>query len=118
MSRDYRLYLDDILECCEKIADFTAGMTFEAFSKDARTIDAVVRNIEIIGEAVKNVPIEWLDTQPEIDWKKIARLRDLIVHRYFRVELEIIWTIIRDRIPELQNSVRSLLDGLELSDPK
>ena len=118
MSRDYRLYLDDIIECCEKILDFTAGMTLEDFSNDVRTVDAVVRNIEIIGEAVKNVPVEWLETKPEIDWKKIARLRDLIVHRYFRVELEVIWTIVQDRLPELQESVRSLLDGMEVSDPK
>lgn len=116
MSRDYRLYLDDIIESCQKIESFTHEMSFEAFAADARTIDAVVRNIEIIGEAVKNVPAEWLEMQPQIEWKKIARLRDIIVHRYFRVELEVVWAIIQERIEELRKAVQSLLDDLERSE--
>ena len=116
MSRDYRLYLDDILDSCEKVETYTDGMTFESFSADARTIDAVARNIEIIGEAVKNIPIEMLETRPEIDWKKIARLRDIIVHHYFKVDIEVVWAIVQERIHELRVAVRSILDDLERSD--
>ena len=93
-------------------------MTLKSFAEDTRTIDAVVRNIEIIGEAVKNIPVEWLEMRPEIEWKRIARLRDIIVHRSFRVELEVVWAIVQVRIEELRESVRSLLDDLETSDSK
>ncbi len=113
MSRDYRLYLDDALESCARIQAFTEGMVFEEFAADARTIDAVVRNIEIIGEAVKNVPSEWLEMQPQIEWKQIARLRDIIVHRYFRIELEMVWQIIQERIGELGIAVESILLKVE-----
>ncbi len=117
MSRDYKLYLDDILECCQKIEVFTDQLSFEAFAADARTIDAVVRNIEIIGEAVKNVPAEWREMKPEIEWKKIARLRDIIVHHYFKVDIEVVWAIVQERIEELRKAVQSMLDDLEKSEP-
>ena len=118
MSRDYKLYLDDIVESCEKIQTFAAGMSYEAFIQDERTIDAIVRNLEIIGEAVKNVPGEWLEMQPQIEWKNIARLRDIIVHRYFKVELDVVWGIVNERIEELRKAVQFLLDNLEDSEPE
>ena len=83
MLRDYRLYLQDILEACENVRHYSSGMNLEEFSADKKTIDAVVRNLEIIGEAVKNVPNELLQNRPEIEWKRIARFRDVIVHRNF-----------------------------------
>ena len=84
-------------------------MTFEDFSADRKTIDAVVRNLEIIGEAVKNVPDEFLQTHPEIEWKEIARLRDLITHYYFKIKLTIVWDIIQNRLAELDNVVGKML---------
>ncbi len=92
-------------------------MSYEAFTADARTIDAVVRNIQIIGEAVKNTPVEWQEMQPHIEWKKVARLQDIIVHRYFRVDLEIVWAVVKDRVGELRKAVQSMLDHLEDSEP-
>ena len=90
MSRDYKLYLYDIIECCQNAQDYTSGMAFEEFSADKKTIDAVIRNLKIIGEAVKTVPSEILQLKPEIQWKQIAGFRDIVTHQYFRVDLEVI----------------------------
>lgn len=109
MLRDYRLYLQDILECCQNAADYTDGMSFDEFSADRKTIDAVVRNLEVIGEAVKNVPPEISQTKPEIEWKQIARLRDLIIHHYFKVKLTVVWDIVQNRLPELKMAVGEML---------
>ena len=109
MSRDYNLYLQDIFECCENAVSYTDGMTFAEFSDDQKTIDAVVRNLEIIGEAVKNVPTETLQTKPEIKWKQIAGFRDIIIHQYFKVDLEIVWDVVQNRLPELKTAVSEML---------
>lgn len=106
MSRDYRLYLFDILECCEKAREYTAGQSFEDFSEDKKTTDAVVRNLEIIGEAVKNIPSDLLETQPNIEWKQIARFRDNVIHLYFGVNLTIIWDILQNKLGDLETAVK------------
>jgi len=90
MSRDYSLYLYDILESCEKVREYVSGSTFESFSADGKTVDAVVRNLEIIGEAVKCVPAEMLVSQPQVEWKRIRRFRDIIAHYYFKADLEVV----------------------------
>jgi uncharacterized protein with HEPN domain len=105
MSRTYKLYLQDISECCTNVKDYTAGMNLDEFSVDKKTIDAVVRNLEIIGEAVKNVPNEILQIKPEIEWKEIARFRDVIVHHYFKINLKIVWDIVQNRLFDLKNAV-------------
>lgn len=110
MSRIYSLYLQDILECCENIKDYIGNMSFAEFSADKKTIDAVVRNLEIIGEAVKSVPLEILQIKPQIEWKKIARFRDVIVHHYFKVDLEIVWDIIKNHLPKLETATGELLN--------
>lgn len=81
MSRDFRLYLDDILEASRNVRSYVESLDFDDFVEDQRTVDAVIRNLEIIGEAVKNVPSELRAERPEIEWKQIARFRDLIAHR-------------------------------------
>lgn len=109
MSRDCRLYLDDILECCDRVQEYTKGYSFDQFSSDTKTIDAVVRNLEIIGEAVKNLPPELLEIRPEIEWRQIARFRDTVIHRYFGVRLPIVWNILKSEIDILRNAVQELL---------
>ncbi len=116
MSRDYRLYLQDISESCGNAVAYTDEMTFDEFSADRKTIDAVVRNLEIIGEAVKNVPAEILQKKTEIEWKEIARLRDLIIHQYFKVKLTIVWDIVQNRLTELKTAVDEML--IEMSKPE
>lgn len=101
MSRDWRLYWEDALLACRKIQRFTAGMDKGGFRSDERTYDAVLRNLEIIGEAVKNLPEDARSRAPGIEWKKIAGLRDVIAHGDFGIDDEILWDIVARKIPEL-----------------
>lgn len=109
MSRNYSLYLYDILDSCKRVREYVSGMTFDSFSTDEKTVDAVSRNLEIIGEAVKCIPPELLSNRNEVDWKRIARFRDIIAHHYFKVDLEVVWDITQKRIDELETAVTSLL---------
>src|SRR3989338_2676061 len=83
MSRDSKVYLEDILEAIRKIREFTSGMSLTALSKDAKTLDAVIRNLEVIGEAVKRLPEPIRSQRSDVEWKKIAGLRDILIHEYF-----------------------------------
>ena len=110
MSRDFRLYLDDILECCDRVSEYTEGYSYDQFAEDAKTVDAVVRNLEIIGEAVKNLPAEVIEKAPEIEWKLIARFRDNVIHRYFGVRLPIVWNVVENEIDPLRSTVTRILE--------
>lgn len=108
MPRDYRVYLDDILEAVARIREYTAGLGFAGFAQDRKTLDAVVRNLEIVGEAVKGVPPTIRDQCPGIEWKKIAGLRDILVHEYFGINVEMIWDIVQNKVPVLEQQVRKM----------
>jgi len=110
MSRDFSLYLEDILECCRRITEYTAGMSFDSFIKDRLVYDAVLRNIEIIGEAVKQVPTEIRNQHPEIDWRRIAGMRDIVAHHYFSIHDEIVWDIVANKVSELAEQVGMILE--------
>jgi uncharacterized protein with HEPN domain len=101
--------LQDIDESCQKILRYTEGIEFDDFIADDRTYDAVLLNLQVIGESVKNLSPETRDRWPSIDWRKIAGLRDIIVHTYFQLEPEIIWDIVQTKLTSLQASVQSLL---------
>jgi uncharacterized protein with HEPN domain len=109
MPRDFKVYLDDILEAIEKIQKFTQSFSFETFKTDPKTFDAVVRNLEIIGEAIKNIPESIRNQHLEVEWKKIAGLRDILIHAYFGIDPEIIWDIVQNKLPVLEKQVRKLL---------
>lgn len=109
MSRDYKVYLEDILEAVNKIIQYTTGMSLEEFSRDAKTIEAVVRNLEIIGEAAKHVPKHIRVKNPDIEWKQIAGLRDILIHEYFSIDLDIIWDIIRNKLPVLESKINQII---------
>ncbi len=100
-KRDGDLLLADILEAATKIRRYTSGMDLEQFKSDSKTTDAVVRNLEIIGEAAKNLPDSVIQAYPGIPWRQIAGLRNRIVHDYFGVDLELIWKIVVSNIPTL-----------------
>ena len=109
MSRDVALYLEDILTSCNKIIRFTSGTTFETFKTDDRTYDAVIRNPEIIGEAAKNIPVEFHRKYPQVEWRGIGALRNIVAHEYFGVKDEIIWDVVVDKIPVLQKQIEQIL---------
>lgn len=107
--RDYKLYLYDIKEAIEKIEAFTRGLTIEEFEKDVKTVDAVTRNLEIIGEAARHLPKRMKEKHPDIDWKAMGGMRNILAHEYFGVRIGIIWKTIRERLPELRNRVEEIL---------
>lgn len=101
-KRDPDLLMEDILEAVRKISRYTAGMAKNDFLQDEKTIDAVVRNLEIVGEATRQLPEDFISRHPEVPWRQIAGLRNRIVHEYFGLDLEIIWQVIRYDLPALQ----------------
>lgn len=110
MSKDYKVYLDDILEAAGKIRKYSGGMSFEAFSGNSLVSDAVIRNLLTIGEAAKRVPTEIKKQHPDIEWKKIAGLRDILVHEYSAVDMAIVWDVVMNKLPALETAVRAILD--------
>lgn len=109
-TRDWRLYADDIIESCGKVRRYVAGMTFEAFAADERTRDAVIRNIEIIGEAAKNLPDEVIGRAPEVEWRKVRGMRDVVAHGYFGLNMKVIWDTAKTKLDDLERAVQSLLE--------
>ena len=108
MPRDADVYLEDILTAIGRIQEFTRGLDGAAFQRDARTVDAVLHNLEVIGEAAKHVPEELRERAPAIEWRKIAGLRDLIAHAYFEVDLDIIWDVVATKLGPLADGVRTI----------
>src|SRR3990167_5148439 len=103
--RDPRLYIDDILEATRKIEKYVKGLTFEELKENSLVVDGVVRNLEIVGEAAKNIPTAVKQEYPDIEWKKISGLRDILAHEYFGVDLEVVWDIVTEKIPALKKNI-------------
>ena len=113
MPRDNRLYLDDILLSIDKIKTYTKGISEDEFSSDFKTQDAVLRNLEIIGEAAGKVEEELKKEAKQIEWRKIVALKNILVHEYFGVSIPIIWDVIKTKLLPLEESCRKLLDKLD-----
>jgi len=108
-ERDSRLYLSDILDSGTAIQEFVKGLSFEEFCNDRKTYSAVIREFEIIGEAVGKLTDELQREVPDVDWQDIKDFRNLLIHEYFGVDLEIVWKIIQDDLSVLMDAVREML---------
>ncbi|MBI5411651.1 DUF86 domain-containing protein [Candidatus Peregrinibacteria bacterium] len=109
MKKDPNIFLKHILECIGEIERNTKNLSQDEFSKNITIQDAVVRRLEIIGEAVKNLSDHFKDKYPEILWKKIAGTRDILIHDYFGVEIFVVWKIVEKDIPKLKKQISALL---------
>ena len=112
MPNKSKVYLDDILQSIERIEKYAKNTPFEEFVKNTILSDAVIRNLEIIGEAVKRLPAEIKKECDEIEWKKIAGLRDILIHEYSGVNLEIIWDVVANKIPKLKIAIKKIMADL------
>ncbi|MBI4765495.1 MAG: DUF86 domain-containing protein [Deltaproteobacteria bacterium] len=110
MSRDFRLYLDDRLEAIHQIRTYMADLDEDAFARDRKTQDAVIRNLEIIGEASGNLSEQILKAAPEIDWRKIKGLRNILIHEYFGINISIIWDVVQNKLDLLEGACQNLLE--------
>lgn len=112
-NREYGDYVEDILDSINAIEEFVKGMNFEDFTKDKKTIFAVVRAIEIIGEATKNIPKSVRNKYAEIPWRDMAGMRDKVIHEYFGVDLEVLWETATRHVPEIKPLIQKVLEGME-----
>ncbi|TAL57908.1 MAG: DUF86 domain-containing protein [Bacteroidetes bacterium] len=102
MTRDFRDYLADIAKCIESIESFTIGMTYDEFVRDEKTVWAVIRGLEIIGEAVSQLPDELKEKHPHIPWRDIRGMRNKLIHEYFGVNVRVLWVTIQEKIPAIK----------------
>ncbi|MDE0330558.1 MAG: DUF86 domain-containing protein [Nitrospinae bacterium] len=110
-GREWRLYVQDMIEFCEKVLSYTNGLDQAAFVADGRTYDATLRNLELIGEAATHVPEEVCKAHPEIDWRGMVAARNRLAHGYMGINDDIIWDIIQIDVPGLLTELKKLLDA-------
>lgn len=109
-KREWRFYIQDMIEFSEKVLSYTEGLDQEAFIADELTYDATLRNVELIGEAASHIPSEVREAYPDIPWRAIVGARNRLAHSYLNINNNIIWTIIQDAIPNLLPALRNLLN--------
>ncbi len=107
--RDAKLYLDDILVAIKRIDKYIKGLSLERLKKSDLVMDAIVRNLEIIGEAAKHIPTYIKEEYSDVEWKKIAGLRDVLAQEYFGVDTEVLWDIVKGKLPVLKEKIESIL---------
>jgi uncharacterized protein with HEPN domain len=108
MVKDDLVYVEHILDCIRKIKEFSGGLSFKEFSGNELVQDAIIRNIEIIGEASKKISIDTKQIYFEISWKEIAGMRDKLIHDYLGVDVEVVWRTIKEDIPILERQIREI----------
>jgi uncharacterized protein with HEPN domain len=111
-KRDPRLLLDDILLSIDKITEYTSDLSFDEFLNDSKTLDAVIRNFEIIGEAANRLPDEIKDEYPLVDWHRIRGFRNRIVHDYMGIDFQMVWLIKENFLPVLKDQIQSIVNDL------
>lgn len=112
MNRTYLDYVADLLTSLHEIEEFTQGLDFRAFSRDRKTVNAVLRSLEVMGEASKRITGAMRERHPEIPWKRMSAMRDKLIHEYSGVDLEIVWGVVRDELPPLRPLPEPMRDDL------
>jgi len=113
MKKDSRIFLKHVLESISIVELHTLSFTESQFLKNIQLQDAVTRRLEIIGEAVKNLPLNLRNKYPQVPWKKIAGLRDMLIHEYFNTDLVLVWRVIKRELPKLKKQIEKILDDLK-----
>ena len=106
------MYLQDLLLAMSRIAEYLEGYTFDQFKKDYKTVDAVIRNFEIIGEASRNLPDHIKENNPDLPWDEMYLLRNKVSHEYFGIDYEIIWDVCINHLPENKLQIQSIIESL------
>lgn len=109
-ARDVDVFLQDIVEACSKVAKYTSNMDYDSFIDNELIVDAVIKNILVIGEVVKNVPHSYREMHRGIEWRKMAGMRDMLIHGYFSVNYQILWDVVEHKLPELKTQVLSIMN--------
>lgn len=112
MEKDLEIFLGHIRESIEEIENYTGGMLKKDFLKSRKTQDAVIKRIEIIGEAVKNLPRDFKERRREIPWREIAGMRDQLIHGYFGIDMNVVWKTVKKDIPDLKREIGELFENL------
>lgn len=113
MKRSVEIYIKDIIEYMERAENHIKNFQLDQFLKDDKTCDAVIRCIEVIGEAAKNIPEEIRISNPSISWRDLAGMRDKIIHSYFTVDFETVWLVVKEDIPRLKPIIKKVLEKME-----
>lgn len=108
MSREWRLYVADMKACCERATEYTKGLTREQFEAKRMAYDATLRNLELLGEAARHVPEEVRSTAPDIPWRRIVAVRNILIHGYLGIDNDIIWDIVQNEIAPLKKALDKL----------
>jgi len=114
MKRSVLLYIKDIIDYMERAESYLQNLTYEQFINDVKTCDAIIRCIEIIGEATKNIPNEIKEKYPLVPWRDISGMRDKIIHSYFSVDFEEVWLTVKEDIPKLKPLIKIILEDLNI----
>jgi uncharacterized protein with HEPN domain len=110
-TRDISDYLDDIATAINEAEEFTSNMTYETCASDRKTVNAVIRSLEVLGEATKRIPASFRQKHPDIPWSKMAGMRDVLIHDYMGVDLKTVWKVVKERLPELNSLLATLVSS-------
>lgn len=113
MKRDYILFLKDIISAIDSIEKFVEGMSFDDLLSDDKTSSAVIRKFEVIGEATKHIPDRLRDIHHDVPWKRMAGMRDRLIHGYFGIDFKLLWDTIKIEIPQLKTKLQEILKGIK-----